>query len=216
MKTRFDDELEALKCSVIMLGSMAEEGLKVLIEALKSHDEESLGILAENSRWIAEKERSIESDCLRLLLRRQPVARDLRTISSALRIVSDIDRIGDNSADIAEIIPFLKEDGSAERIGLDSMAGDVKRILNQAIDSFVHMDSVQAESAIGMDDVIDSAFVEAKNRITLMIREGEDDAEEAPDLLMIAKYLERMADHAVSIAQWVIWSLDGQANRTEN
>ncbi len=216
MRTRFDSELETLYISMIKMGSLTEETLTALQEALSGRSREGLKSIPELSHSIDEKDREIEALCLRLLLRRQPVARDLRTISSAMKMIYDIERIGDNAMDIAEILTFVSTDGLTVRVGLDSMIAIVIDMVTGAIDAFVHSDAAKANAVIAEDDKADNAFVEAKQVVTGMIREGDKDAQEAPDLLMIAKYLERMGDHAASLARWVLNGLDASGDWINN
>ena len=216
MRTRFDSELETLYISMIKMGSLTEETLTALQEALSGRSREGLKSIPELSHSIDEKDREIEALCLRLLLRRQPVARDLRTISSAMKMIYDIERIGDNAMDIAEILTFVSTDGLTVRVGLDSMIAIVIDMVTGAIDAFVHSDAAKANAVIAEDDKADNAFVEAKQVVTGMIREGDKDAQEAPDLLMIAKYLERMGDHAASLARWVLNALDATGDWINN
>ncbi len=216
MRTRFDAELESLYVNMIKMGALSEDALSKLASALGSDDRSMLGAVADVSRQIDEKEREIEALCLRLLLRRQPVAKDLRTISSAMKMVGDIERIGDNAADIAEIIPFLSVSDRPKAIGLDTMIVSVTGMVTDAIDAFVHYDAQKANAVVGSDDIVDDAFVKAKSAITDMIRNGDKDAAEAPDLLMIAKYLERMGDHAASLARWVLTALDATGDWINN
>ena len=201
---------------MIKMGALSEDALSKLASALGSDDRSMLGAVADVSRQIDEKEREIEALCLRLLLRRQPVAKDLRTISSAMKMVGDIERIGDNAADIAEIIPFLSVSDRPKAIGLDTMIVSVTGMVTDAIDAFVHYDAQKANAVVGSDDIFDDAFVKAKSAITDMIRNGDKDAAEAPDLLMIAKYLERMGDHAASLARWVLTALDATGDWINN
>ena len=208
MRTRFDSELETLYVSMIKMGSLTEDTLNALKAALSGEGRDRLAGIADISRAIDEKDREIEALCLRLLLRRQPVARDLRTISSAMKMIYDIERIGDNAVDIAEIIPFISSEDLTMRVGLDSMIGTVIEMVTGDIDDFVHYDAGKANAVIAEDDVADRAFDHAKQMVTDMIRHGDKDAQEAPDLLMIAKYLERMGDHAASLARWVLNALD--------
>ena len=215
MRTRFDAELESLYVDMIKMGALSEDALSKLAAALGSDDRSMLGAVAEVSRQIDEKEREIEALCLRLLLRRQPVAKDLRTISSAMKMVGDIERIGDNAADIAEIIPFLSV-SELPKAGLDSMIVSVTGMVTDAIDAFVHYDAAKALAVVGSDDIVDNAFDRAKSAITDMIRNGDKNAAEAPDLLMIAKYLERMGDHAASLARWVLTALDATGDWINN
>lgn len=216
MRTRFDSELETLYVSMIKMGSLSEEALSSIQSALKGGDRKALESVLQTTHSIDEKEREIEALCLRLLLRRQPVAKDLRTISSAMKMVSDIERIGDNAGDIAEILPFITEEELPGRIGLDTMCGAVIDMVTSAIDAFVHSDAAKASSVIAADDIVDKAFVDAKELITGMIRNGDKDAAAAPDLLMIAKYLERMGDHAASLARWVLNSVDASGDWINN
>ena len=216
MRTRFDSELETLYVSMIKMGSLSEEALSSIQSALKGGDRKALESVLQTTHSIDEKEREIEALCLRLLLRRQPVAKDLRTISSAMKMVGDIERIGDNAADIAEIIPFLSVSELPKAIGLDSMIVSVTGMVTDAIDAFVHYDAAKALAVVGSDDIVDNAFDRAKSAITDMIRNGDKNAAEAPDLLMIAKYLERMGDHAASLARWVLTALDATGDWINN
>ncbi len=216
MRTRFDSELETLYVDMIKMGSLTENALKVLQDALSGISRKSLDSIQDISHEIDEKEREIEALCLRLLLRRQPVARDLRTISSAMKMISDIERIGDNAGDIAEILPFISSEDLTVRVGLDKMIGTVISMMTGAVDAFVHSDLKRASEVIAMDDEADNAFVNAKQMVTDMIRQGDKNAQEAPDLLMIAKYLERMGDHAASLARWVLNGLDASGDWINN
>lgn len=216
MRTRFDSELETLYVSMIKMGSLAEDALSSIQRALKEGAGSELENMQNTTHLIDEKEREIEALCLRLLLRRQPVAKDLRTISSAMKMVSDIERIGDNAGDIAEILPFIENEELPGRVGLDNMCGSVIEMVSGAIDAFVHTDAAKASAVIASDDIVDNAFVRAKELITEMIRIGDKDAASAPDLLMIAKYLERMGDHAASLARWVLNSVDASGDWINN
>ena len=216
MRTRFDSELETLYVSMIKMGSLTEDTLNALKKALSGEGRDRLAGIADISREIDEKDREIEALCLRLLLRRQPVARDLRTISSAMKMIYDIERIGDNAVDIAEIIPFISSEELTTRVGLDSMIVIVIEMVTGAIDAFVHSDAAKASAVIAQDDEADSAFDRAKQMVTDMIRCGDKDAQEAPDLLMIAKYLERMGDHAASLARWVLNAQDASGDWINN
>ena len=201
MRTRFDSELETLYVNMITMGALSEDALNSLQTVLAGNDKTKLADIVDLSHQIDRMERDIESLCLRLLLRRQPVARDLRTISSAMKMVGDIERIGDNAADISEIIPFISSADKPAAIGLDAMVADVSDMVSEAIDAFVRSDIKKAEAVISKDDIVDAAFNKAKEAITEMIRSGSKEATEAPDLLMIAKYLERIGDHVLNIAQ---------------
>ena len=216
MRTRFDSELETLYVNMIKMGALSEDALNSLQTVLAGNDKTKLADIVDLSHQIDRMERDIESLCLRLLLRRQPVARDLRTISSAMKMVGDIERIGDNAADISEIIPFISSADKPAAIGLDAMVADVSDMVSEAIDAFVRSDIKKAEAVISKDDIVDAAFNKAKEAITEMIRRGSKEATEAPDLLMIAKYLERMGDHAASLARWVLNAADPNSDWINN
>ncbi len=216
MRTRFDSELETLYVNMIKMGALSEDALNSLQTVLAGNDKTKLADIVDLSHQIDRMERDIESLCLRLLLRRQPVARDLRTISSAMKMVGDIERIGDNAADISEIIPFISSADKPAAIGLDAMVADVSDMVSEAIDAFVRSDIKKAEAVISKDDIVDAAFNKAKEAITEMIRSGSKEATEAPDLLMIAKYLERMGDHAASLARWVLNAADPNSDWINN
>lgn len=216
MRTRFDSELETLYVNMIKMGALSEDALNSLQTVLAGNDKTKLADIVDLSHQIDRMERDIESLCLRLLLRRQPVARDLRTISSAMKMVGDIERIGDNAADISQIIPFISSADKPAAIGLDAMVADVSDMVSEAIDAFVRSDIKKAEAVISKDDIVDAAFNKAKEAITEMIRSGSKEATEAPDLLMIAKYLERMGDHAASLARWVLNAADPNSDWINN
>ena len=216
MRTRFDSELETLYVNMIKMGALSEDALNSLQTVLAGNDKTKLADIVDLSHQIDRMERDIESLCLRLLLRRQPVARDQRTISSAMKMVGDIERIGDNAADISEIIPFISSADKPAAIGLDAMVADVSDMVSEAIDAFVRSDIKKAEAVISKDDIVDAAFNKAKEAITEMIRSGSKEATEAPDLLMIAKYLERMGDHAASLARWVLNAADPNSDWINN
>lgn len=204
MRIRFDNELDTLYMDMVKMGNLAEKALELVYQELSTEDRTKLEEIIETSKAIDEKDREIETLCMRLLLRRQPVAGDLRTISSALKMIDDIERIGDNAADIAEMIPFISSSEETRRVGLDKMAKEVTRMVTDAIDAFVRSDAQKSEAVIEYDDVVDDIFTSAKDKITDMIKTGDEKASEAPDLLLIAKYLERMGDHAASLAMWVL------------
>ena len=160
-------------------------------------------------RDIDQQERDIESLCMKLLLQQQPVARDLRTISSALKMISDMERIGDQAADIAEITRHTGGAPLPGQVHLAEMTQAAAKMVTSSVESFVKRDLELAKAVIRYDDVVDQLFVEIKNALTALIRQDASSAEEALDLLMIAKYLERIGDHAVNVAEWVAYSITG-------
>ncbi len=209
MKNGLDIEQGIVYRALAELGGLVEEELDLLLEAF-SPKGSSLEKIANYSSEIKARSRDIESECLKVLLRHHPVAKDLRIISAATKISTDLERIGDNAGDIAEIIPFILDPAFFEELDLINMAKNVKKMVSGAVDSFVSGDLEKAKKIILFDDVVDDAFVFAKTKISQIIKNADRNADEAPDLLMIAKYLERMGDHAVSLARYVGWSVDGK------
>ena len=153
--------------------------------------------------------RDIESMCLKLLLQQQPVARDLRQISAALKMITDMERIGDQAADIAEIITFLKGRSCENCEAIGEMGRATIRMVTESVDAFVKRDTALAEGVIRYDDVVDDYFLKVKSALITLIAQNPDDGEYALDLLMIAKYFERIGDHATNIAEWVLFSVTG-------
>lgn len=209
MRNKFDEQLAMLSAEMIKMGSLCELAISNVIGGLLDHDEGQLAVAVDTDREIDEKEREIESLCLKLLLQQQPVARDLRIISSALKMISDLERIGDQAADIAEIARFFKGSDAVDHTHLRCMAKSASLMVTEAIRSFVDKDLPLARKVRDEDDVVDGHFDEIKTEIVALIRGGKTSAEVSLDLLMIAKYLERIADHAVNIAEWVEFSITG-------
>lgn len=209
MRSRFDEQLETLHHELIAMGSLCEAAIarsaKALLEGNAALAEEVGGI----EEQINHKEREIESLCLKLLLQQQPVARDLRTISAALKMITDMERIGDQSADIAEIVSMANISALGEMIYVHDMAVAVIQMVTESIDAFVKEDVVLAEAVVAYDDVVDGYFDKVKQTLIRRFSQTETDGEAAVDLLMIAKYFERIGDHAVNIAQWVLFSITG-------
>ena len=211
MRNRFDQELDILHRELIEMGAMIEDNIGRAIEALINKDEAMARATIDADPEVDEKERAIARHCLRLLLQQQPVASDLRRISTALKMITDMERIGDHAADISEIT--LRLIGLPERMPLEpipQMASAASLMVKRAIDTFVHRDLEGAKAVIDSDDVVDDYFNQVKDRLISSIHERVESGEEAVDLLMVAKYLERIGDHAVNLAEWVIFSLTGQ------
>lgn len=209
MRNRFDEQLEQLHVELIKMGALCEEAISSSVKALLEHDEQLRKKTFDIDAQIDQKERDIEGMCLKLLLSQQPVARDLRMISSALKMISDMERIGDQAADIAEITRFIADSPLTSRVSIAEMARSVIGMVTDSIDSYVRKNLELAQSVVRKDDEIDELFLNVKNELIRLIGQG-DDGEVCIDLLMIAKYLERIGDHAVNIAQWVEYSLTGQ------
>lgn len=211
MRNRFDEQLEKLNVELIKLGALCEESISCAVKAL--FDEKSSAMIEKvnaNEEEIDHLERDIEGLCMKLLLQQQPIAKDLRTISSALKMISDMERIGDQSQDIAEIAGFVHSTNLAGKVHISEMATEAVKMVTTGVDSFVKKDLSLAQRTIDMDDNVDRLFVEVKNELVGLIREDAQDAEFFLDLLMAAKYLERIGDHATNIAEWVIFSITGE------
>ena len=208
MRSRFDEQLALLNEQLIEMGALCEEVIEMSSQALTEGDKELAKQVAPLDSEIDQKERNIESLCLRLLLQQQPVARDLRTISSALKMISDMERIGDQAADIAEITRDIADNSIKDLVPIGDMARATIKMVTDSVDSFVRKDLGLAEAVISSDDVVDDLFLQVREELIRRIGMG-DSGEVCIDLLMIAKYLERIGDHAVNIAEWVEYSLTG-------
>lgn len=208
MRDKFNDQLEQLNVELIKMGALCEEAISAAAKALLEGDAALRETAAAAEREIDQKERDIESLCMKLLLQQQPVARDLRTISSALKMISDMERIGDQAADIAEITRDIADNSIKDLVPIGDMARATIKMVTDSVDSFVRKDLGLAEAVISSDDVVDDLFLQVREELIRRIGMG-DSGEVCIDLLMIAKYLERIGDHAVNIAEWVEYSLTG-------
>ena len=209
MRSRFDEQLSQLNREMIEMGALCEEVIALVSQALTEGDTDLAKKVAPLDGEIDQKERNIEAMCLRLLLQQQPVARDLRQISAALKMITDMERIGDQAEDIAEIVGFLGG-RQAENDGLlKKMAEAVIQMVTESVDAYVKCDIILAKTVLAADDTVDDYFAQVKQSLIGKIAENPDDGEYALDLLMIAKYFERIGDHATNIAEWVIYSVTG-------
>lgn len=211
MRTRFDRELETLNLQMIQMGGLIERSIEATVKALIEKDIDLAQEVIGYDKDIDDMEREIETRCLRLLLQQQPVAADLRLISTALKMITDMERIGDNAADIGEITcRIAKEDYIKELRHIPMMAQATIRMVKGSVDAFVHRDLEQANQVIATDDEVDNLFDEIKNELVGMIHRDPNCGAQAVDFLMISKYFERIGDHAVNIAEWVVFSLTGE------
>lgn len=209
MRLIFDEQLDSLHQEMMTMGTFCEHAIAMSAKALTEGNPELAKAVPDLSVQIAHKEREIETMCLKLLLQQQPVAKDLRTVSSALKMVTDMARIGDQSADIAEIITMANIHATKDTQIIHEMSVAVIKMVNDSIDAFVKKDVFMAEAVIAYDDVVDAFFDKVKTILIEMFSKPETDGEYAIDLLMIAKYFERIGDHAVNIAKWVLFSITG-------
>lgn len=209
MRSKFDEQLELLNKEMIEMGCLCESAIALSAKALDTGDVATASKVPELSQQIDQKEREIEALCMKLLLQQQPVAKDLRVISSALKMITDMERIGDQSADIAEIITMANIAAGDDTLKIHDMALAVIKMVTDSVDAFVKKNTKAANEVIKYDDVVDRYFNEIKNILIERFSMPETDGEYALDLLMIAKYFERIGDHAVGIAQWVLFSITG-------
>lgn len=210
MRNRFDEQLLQLDNELITMGALCEEAISNAVKYLTTDDDEYKSNAIETDRQIDRKERDIENLCMKLLLMQQPVAKDLRKISSALKMISDMERIGDQASDISEIAHFVNSAGYVNKIHITDMTAAAIKMVTDSIDSFVKSDENLAQNVIEQDDTVDSLFLKIKSELISGIQSDDKNAEAMIDLLMIAKYLERIGDHAVNIAEWVIYSITGR------
>ena len=210
MRNRFDEQLSQLNTELITMGALCEEAISGAAKYLIDNDSALKEKVIDTDKQIDRKERDIENLCLRLILHQQPVATDLRLISAALKMISDMERIGDQASDIAEIVKFVNKTNLRENVHIGDMARATIKMVTDSIDSFVKRDIDIAQSVISHDDTVDNLFLKIKGELISAIKDGTGDAEALIDLLKIAKYFERMGDHAENIAEWVIYSITGK------
>lgn len=211
MRSRFDEQLEQLNNELLEMGALIEHAIESASQALINQDVESAKKAIEFDREVDQKEKDIESLCLRLLLQQQPVARDLRQISAALKMITDMERIGDQASDISEIVIYLSGTPYIKKLEhLPLMADAAIKMVKGSIDAYVTKDLELIKKIIDMDDIIDDLFVVVKNELIERIHEKVENGEQAIDLLMVAKYFERIGDHAQNIAEWVEFSITGK------
>jgi len=210
MRSRFDNDLEKLNSELIEMGNLIESSIEAAVTALKTQNIVLAQRVVLGDKEVNEMERNIEDLCLKLILQQQPVARDLRMISAALKMITDMERIGDQAADISEItIRLSTEKYLKELIHIPQMADATIKMVRDSIDAFVKRDIELAESVIKYDDVVDDLFDVVKTELIGYIRNSTDSSEQAVDFIMIAKYFERIGDHAQNIAEWVYYAIKG-------
>lgn len=209
MRSRFDEQLALLNKKMIEMGALCEQIIAVSANALLQGDPVNQKKVEEIGPEIDHMEREIEAICLKLLLHQQPVARDLRQISAALKMITDMERIGDQAEDIAEIIPYLNGRTGEECEDIRKMAETIIEMVTDSIDAYVKQDLSLVKTVFQKDDIVDACFSNVKKALIQVIAENAKDGEYAIDLLMIAKYFERIGDHAVNIGEWVEFSVTG-------
>ena len=206
MRNKFEEQLERLHVELIQMGALCEDGISAAAEALLQNNPGLAQTAIDAEREIDQKEREVENLCIKLLLQQQPVAKDLREISAALKMISDLERIGDQASDIAELVPYVHlEEVTGLHIG--DMARAVIRMVTDSVDSFVKRDLDLARAVYTADDKVDALFDQVKQELIGMIAKDASRGEQCMDLLMVAKYLERIGDHATNVAEWVEYSI---------
>ena len=209
MRNRFEEQLKQLNIEIIEMGSLCEQMINRTYEVIKDEDQAAAREIVKKDNEINHKEREIENLCLKLLLQQQPVARDLRQISAALKMITDMERLGDQAADIAEIVSTYPIPAPDEDIPLGDMAKATMKMVKESIDAFVKKDLKMAREVIAYDDVVDDLFLCTRKSIINKMNAGSTDSEYLMDLYTIAKYYERIGDHATNIAEWVEFSITG-------
>ena len=209
MRNRFDEQLNNLNNELITMGALCEEAISAAVKLLVDNDVKMKESVWEADKQIDQKERDIETLCMKLLMQQQPVASDLRTISSALKMISDMERIGDQASDIAEIAEYANGCGMQSETRIADMARATIQMVTDSIDSFVKKDVELAHAVISHDSIVDDLFDKVKGELISATQNKAANAEALIDLLMIAKYFERIGDHAENIAEWVIYSITG-------
>lgn len=209
-RLNYEMQLKELKNQMMLLGSMIENAIQGTIQALVKQDVEKAQTIASGDEEINEQVRVIEQLCYSLLLRQQPIARDLRTVSAALKMITDMERIGDHAADIAELTLSMSKETYPEEMNLiEKMAKETAIMLIESVDAFAEQDQKKAEGVIVRDDRVDELFTDAKKSIAKSLKTSDANAMTELDLLMVAKYFERIGDHATNIAEWVMFSITG-------
>ena len=208
----FEQDLETLKNKVSEMGEHAEISYDRMVYGIRENKEDILKTLLNTDHTMVDMQRSIEAMCLSLLTRQQPVARDMRLVSAALKVVPDIERIGDHVADIVELylrMGNMNPEGKQEHLLLEMME-EAKEMTHNSVEAFVEGDEANARKVVEHDDVVDDLFDQIKMALVKRIQDNHVKSFEAADLLMVAKYFERIGDHATNIAEWVIYSITGK------
>ena len=209
MRNHFNDQLAQLNRELIQMGGLCEEIIEIVAKAMTGWEDDLIKRVTTLGAEIDESERTIETLCLKLLLQQQPVARDLRQISAAMKMITDMERIGDQAEDIAEIITHLNCRVERESVQIREMAEATMQMVREAVDSYVRQDLELAHKVMGHDDIVDDYFIKVRTSLIDIIAADPADGEYALDLLMIAKYCERIGDHCTNIAEWVEFSVTG-------
>lgn len=210
MRSRFDQQLQFLKEEMVYMGDLCGEAIQITVESLADGDTARAKTINNLMSQIGQQERSVENICLKLLMQQQPVARDLRTISSALKMVTDMYRIGIQSCEIAEIISVGNINKTSVKVDMKELSDEVGNMVRMSLQAFSEKDMQLADKVIAYDDIVDKLFCDIREELITKLRNTHENAEYFVDMLMIDKYFERIGDHAVNIAKWVKFSITGE------
>ena len=209
MRSKFDEQLNQLNKEMMNMGVMIEESIQKAIKALMKQDVDLATEIMTADEEVDRQQKKIEQICFNLLIQQQPVARDLRMITAAMKMVTDMERIGDHAADISEMTVVMADHPYQLNLGsVNRMASETTVMLRQSIEAYIEKDISKAKKVIERDDVVDGLFDQLKSEIIEMIHSKPEEAEQTADMLMVGKYFERIGDHATNIAEWVIFSLE--------
>ena len=217
MRAKFDEQLHMLNQEMMHMGSMIEDKIQKAIEALIGQNSALAKEIMEADNEVDREQKKIENICFNLLMQQQPVPRDLRVISAAMKMVTDMERIGDHAADISEMtVMMASEPYAVDLSDIKKMASETVLMLIQSIEAYVEKDMLKAQSVIDHDDIVDELFNKVKQELIEMIRKNPAVSEQAADMLMVAKYFERIGDHATNLAELIIFALDDKKNTMQN
>lgn len=214
MREKFRQQLEEMYHQMVVMGGLCQQAIAVAVKTLEEEEDTAENLEAQVFALdgeIDDMEREIEGLCTKLLLKQQPVATDLRRITAALKMVTDLERIGDQASDIAELARFIRHNGKNE--ALKKMAADVIRMVSDSVDAFVRLDLDQARAVIAYDDVVDRWFDQIKKELIARMAQDSSAGEEFLDVFLVAKYLERIGDHATNLAEWVEYAQTGARSK---
>lgn len=215
-RNRFESQLDTLNVEMIKMGALCEEAINMSVKAFIEHDQEAVKTVFEKEDEINRKEKEIENLGMRMLLQQQPVAKDLRAISSVLKMIADMERIGDQAANIADIATHSVDNKLQSKVHIKDMTVATVKMVTDSVDSFVKKDLDFAREVMKYDDVLDALFKKVRSELITIIGDSKADGEQCIDLLMVAKYLERIGDHATNIAEWVEYSITGEHPKVKN
>lgn len=209
MRDKYQEDLEKLNANILKMGKMIEIAIESTIIALMGRDIQAAVTVSENDEAIDNMEREIEGLCMKLLLQQQPVATDLRVITAALKMVTDMERIGDHASDIAELVLQIPDCKYNKMDTITEISTQIINMIHKSIESFINRNYDMAQVVIAQDDIVDNLYHEIKTDLIQKIKKT-DDGEQILDYLLIAKYFERIGDHATNIAKWVVFAITGK------